>query len=105
MKKIRIVSLLFPPLGLVSLWCSGQIPLRRKIIGTIRLGLYSGIYAGVIVALLMCFTGLELEWRGGFPPVLTWHKTHPNYDLVEASRRIQPKTPAPSQTPGAQTDW
>jgi outer membrane protein assembly factor BamB len=105
MKKIRIVSLLFPPLGLLLLWRSGQAGLRRKIIGTFGLGLYSTIYAGAVAGLLMLCTGLELEWRGGFPPVLTWHKTHPDYDAVEASRRIQPKTPAPLRTPGAQADW
>jgi outer membrane protein assembly factor BamB len=105
MKKIRIVSLLFPPLGLVLLWRSDQVPARRKILGTVGLGLYAGLYAGVIVALLMLFTGLEMEWRGGFPPVLTWHKTHPDFDAVEASRRTQPKTSAPQPAPGAQADW
>ena len=105
MKKIRIVSLLFPPWGLILLWRSDQIALRRKILGAIGLGLYSGIYAGAVAALLMCFTGLELEWRGGFPPVLTWHKTHPDYNAVEASRRVQPATPATPQAPVAQVDW
>jgi outer membrane protein assembly factor BamB len=105
MKKIRIVSLLFPPLGLVFLWRSDQVALRRKIIGTIGLVLYSGIYAGAVAALLMLLTGLELEWRGGFPPVLTWHKTHPDYDAVEASRRTQNPAPVPPQTTSAQVDW
>jgi outer membrane protein assembly factor BamB len=105
MIKIRIATLLFPPLGLVLLWRSQQASWPRRILGTIGIGLYSVLYAGVILALLMWFTGLELEWRGGFPPVFTWHKTHPNYDAVEASRRTQPKTPAPAQTPVAQADW
>ena len=105
MKKIRIASLLFPPLGLVLLWRSDQVPLRRKIPGAAGIGFYSLLYAGAIIALLMRFTGLELEWRGGFPPVLTWRKTHPNYGAVEASRRTQPPSPAPPQTPGAQSDW
>jgi outer membrane protein assembly factor BamB len=105
MNKIRIASLLFPPWGLVLLWRSDQASLRRKILGTIGLGFYAGLYAGAVVALLMRFTGLELEWRGGFPPVLTWHKTHPNYDAVEASRRTLPATPAPPLAPLAQADW
>src|ERR1700678_4405842 len=102
MKKIRIASLLFPPLGLVLLWRSEPALLRRRILGTIGIGLYAALYAGGIVALLVHFTGLEWEWRGGFPPVLTWHKTKPNYDAVEASRRMQPKIPTPTQVPMAQ---
>ena len=105
MKKIRIVSLLFPPLGLVLLGRSRQIPPRRRILGAIGIGFYSVLYAAAVVGLLMWLTGLELEWRGGFPPVLTWRKTHPNYEAVEASRRAQSKTAARPQTPQARVCW
>jgi outer membrane protein assembly factor BamB len=105
MKKIRLASLLFPPLGLVLLWRSEPALVGRRILGTVGIGLYSALYAGGIVALLVHFTGLELEWRGGFPPVLTWHKTNPNYDAVEANRRMQSKIPAQTQVPVAQVDW
>jgi outer membrane protein assembly factor BamB len=105
MKKIRIVSLLFPPLGLVLLWRADQASLGRKILGTLGLGLYSVIYAGAVVAVLMRFTGLELEWRGGFPPVLTWHKSHPDYAAVEASRRALPAAPVSPTTSGAREEW
>jgi outer membrane protein assembly factor BamB len=105
MKRIRIASLLFPPLGLLLLWSSGQVGLGRKIFGTIGVGLYCLLYVVGMVALLMRFTGLEFEWRGGFPPVLTWHKTHPDYEAVEASRRAQPKIAVPPPAFGAQADW
>jgi outer membrane protein assembly factor BamB len=105
MKRIRIATLLFPPLGLVLLWRSEQVTLGRRILGTVGIGLFSVLYTGAMVALLVRFTGLELEWRGGFPPVFTWHKTHPNYDAVEASRRTQPKTPAPLPASLARVDW
>ena len=105
MKKIRLATLLFPPLGLVLLWRSEQPMRRSRILGTLGIGLYSIVYAGVIVAFLMQFTRLEMEWRGGFPPVLTWNKTHPNYDAVEASRRTQPKTAVPLLAPLAQSNW
>jgi len=105
MKKIRIVSLLFPPLGLVMLWRTDQVPLWRKFVGTIGVGFYSLLYAGAIVTLMMFFTGLEVEWRGGFPPVLTWHKTHPDYAAVEASRKAQPKPATPQPAPNAPADW
>jgi len=102
---VRITSFLFPPLGLILLWRGGQIRLRRKILGTIFLALYSVLYAGAVVALLMLWTGLAVEWRGGFPPVLTWHKTLPNYDAVEASRRAQARMPMPSEPPAIQAEW
>jgi outer membrane protein assembly factor BamB len=105
MKRIRIASLLLPPLGLFFLWSSRQIGLGRKILGTTGVALYSLIYAAGIMGLLVKFTGLELEWRGGFPPVLTWHKTHPDYEAVEASRKAQPKAPPPPLPSGAQADW
>ncbi len=105
MKRIRIASLFFPPLGLLLLWRSDQIPVRRKIFGTFGVGLYCLVYTAGVVAVLVRFTGLEMEWRGGFPPVLTWHKTHPNFEAVEASRRAQPKTPAPPLPSTAQVDW
>src|SRR5580658_5926850 len=105
MKRIRIASLLFPPLGLVWLWRSGDVGLGRKIFGTLGLGLYSLLYAGGVMYLLVRFTGLELEWRGGFPPVLTWHKTHPDYEAVEANRRAQAKAATPAPALGAQADW
>src|SRR5580698_4850986 len=105
MKKIRIASLLFPPLGLVLLWSSSEVGLGRKILGTVGVGLYSLLYAGGILVLLVKFTGLEFEWRGGFPPVLTWRKTHPDYEAVEASRKAQPKAAAPPALPSsAQAD-
>ncbi len=105
MKKIRIASLLFPPLGLVLLWSSGQVGLGRKILGTVGVGLYSLLYVGGILVLLVKFTGLELEWRGGFPPVLTWRKTHPDYEAVEASRKAQPKAAPPPLPSSAEADW
>jgi outer membrane protein assembly factor BamB len=105
MKKIRIATLLFPPLGLLLLWGSGQASLRRKIFGTLGVMLYSLLYAAGVVALLMWRTGLEMEWRGGFPPVLTWHKTHPDFAAVEANRRAQSKTPAPLSASDPHVDW
>ena len=105
MKKIRISTLLFPPLGLFLLWRSPQTTVTRRILGTFGILLYALIYVGGIVALLMFTTGLEMEWQGGFPPVLTWHKTHPNYHAVEASRRAQTNAPAAQLAPVAIAAW
>jgi outer membrane protein assembly factor BamB len=87
--RIRLATLLLPPLGLVMLWRHREITRRRKILGTLGVVLFSILYAALVVFLLIQFAGLEVEWRGGFPPVLTWSKTKPDYDAVEAHRARQ----------------
>ncbi|MBA4147104.1 MAG: PQQ-like beta-propeller repeat protein [Verrucomicrobia bacterium] len=86
MKKVRFASYLFPPLGLLYLWNSPELRLRKKIFGTLGVLLYSIIYLAAVIFLLTLFTPLGIEWRGGFPPVLTFTKTLPNFDAVEAHR-------------------
>jgi len=95
LNAVRVATLLLPLLGLILLWRSSQISRGRKFFGTVGLCLFSILHAAVIVLLLMRFTGLEIEWRGGFPPVLTWQKTKPNYHAVEASRKAQRKSVQP----------
>ena len=104
LRTVRICTLLCPPLGLILLWRARELGLGRKILGTIFIPLYSLLYAAALIALLLRFSTLEIEWRGGFPPVLTWHKTHPDYAALEASRRAPPKTPI-ALTPSAAADW
>jgi outer membrane protein assembly factor BamB len=86
LKRIRLATLLLPPLGLVMLWRSGELKLKRKLLGTLGALLYSILYASLIIFILMQTVGLEIEWRGGFPPVLTFAKTKPDYAAVEAHR-------------------
>jgi outer membrane protein assembly factor BamB len=89
LNRIRLVTLLLPPAGLWLLWRGRGFTLRRKLLGTLGALGYSLIYLAGIVLLLMRFAGLEVEWRGGFPPVLTFHKTKPDIRAVEAHRATQ----------------
>ena len=99
LKRIRLATLLLPPLGLVMLWRSGELRLKRKLLGTLGVLLYSLIHATLIVFILMQVAGLEIEWRGGFPPVLTFAKTKPDYAAVEAHReRVKQTSAALSNT-------
>jgi outer membrane protein assembly factor BamB len=61
--------------------------LRSKLLGTLGLAFYSLLYAGVIIFLLIRFTGLQVEWRGGYLPRLTWQKTRTDFDALERSRQ------------------
>lgn len=88
MKRIRLHTLWFPPLGLWLLWRNREVGWGRKLFGTIGIGLYTIIYAVMIVGLLMA-VGMQWEFRGGMFPYLTFRKTLPNYEALEASRRTQ----------------
>jgi len=89
LNRILFSTLLFPPLGLWLLWRDREFKFGRKLLGTFGALFYSVLYAASIVLLLMQFTPLEVEWRGGFPPVLTFGKTKPDYLAVEAHRTRQ----------------
>jgi outer membrane protein assembly factor BamB len=67
------------------LWRS-SVKVWRKTLGTFGILLYSLLYAAVVIWLLVRFTGLEVEWRGGYVPRLTYHKTKPDYDALERHR-------------------
>lgn len=85
---LRAGTLLLPPVGLFLLW-KGTRGLGRKLFGTLGILLYCLPYSALVVWGLINFTRLQVEWRGGFPPVLTYSKTLPNYDAVEKSRAKQ----------------
>jgi hypothetical protein len=91
---LRLSTWLPPPLGLILLW-RGSRSLGRKLFGSLGILLYCLPYSAFIIWLLIRFTGLQVEWRGGFPPVLTYSKTLPNYDAVERHRAQQTKSPVP----------
>jgi outer membrane protein assembly factor BamB len=89
LNRVRLSTLLFPPLGLWLLWRNREFKFGRKLLGTVGALFYSALYAAGIVLLLMQFTPLEVEWRGGFPPVLTFAKTKPDYRMLETHRTRQ----------------
>jgi outer membrane protein assembly factor BamB len=99
LNRIRLATLLFPPAGLLLLWRSNATGLWRKLVGTLGILLYSLLYAALVVLALMQFAGLEIEWRGGFPPVLTFRKTRPDYAAVEAHRARQTNQPSTPPAP------
>ena len=107
LNRIRLASYLFPPAGLIVLWRTHDLHIGRKIAGTAGILLYSIIYAVAMVLLFMRFGGLEMEWRGGFPPVLTFNKTVPNYAAVEQDRASKHKQKAitPTATTNSTVYW
>ena len=101
-----------PPLGFVILWLSPQ-RLPRKLLGTLGILLYSLVYTALIIWVLIETTGLQVEWRGGYVPALTYHKTVPNYEAVERHRASHSSASSVSDastlqrfnTPTQQTYW
>ncbi|MBI3878147.1 MAG: PQQ-like beta-propeller repeat protein, partial [Verrucomicrobia bacterium] len=90
--KLRLATLAFPPLGLIYLWRTPR-GVARKILGTIGVTLYSLLYAAAMLAMLVKFHALEIEWFGGTGPRLVHRRTRPNFDALEANRRSQTNAP------------
>ena len=86
--QLRLATLVLPPLGLVLLYRSGY-GVWRKLLGTVGIALYSLLYAALICWILVRSGRLEVEWRGGYVPALTSHKTSPDYDSLERHRAKQ----------------
>lgn len=101
---LLILTLLFPPAGLFYLWRSDKFSKRNKIRGTVYIVLFCFIYAAAVIWLLMRFAGLQMEWKGGFPPVLTFQKTVPDYETLERHRTTATNAPPPTQLEGS-TYW
>jgi outer membrane protein assembly factor BamB len=92
-KAIRIATYLLPPLGLILLWRSSLVGWARKIFGTILILLLSLLYLGAVPGFLFYVAGIDIvEWRGGYMPVITFSKTLPDYNRLEASRATQAKS-------------
>jgi outer membrane protein assembly factor BamB len=100
LKAVRIATYLFPPLGLILLWRSNQIRRRAKVFGTLYIPAYTLIYLCGLLVCLTCFLGIDLvEWRGGYLPRITFSKTVPNYDQLEANRALQSKAAKTNSAP------
>lgn len=94
---LRVASLFVPFLGLILLWRSPR-RLGRKLWYSAGLVLYGIVYLALIILVLLKYGGAELEWRGGYVPVLTWNKTVTDLTALESSRAAQPKHLAPAST-------
>ncbi|HUR47434.1 MAG TPA: PQQ-binding-like beta-propeller repeat protein [Candidatus Saccharimonadales bacterium] len=86
LNQIRSAALIFPPLGLVWLWASRQVSVLRKILGTCGIAAYSLLYIALFIFLMVRFAGMETEFRGGYIPYFTFHKTKPDFSALEANR-------------------
>jgi len=94
---LRLATLVFPPLGLLLLW-RGQQTIGKKLLATFGILLFCIPYLALVIFLLIRFTGLQIEWRGGYIPSLTWQPTAPDYDKLEQSRAQQAKLTQGSTT-------
>lgn len=101
MRRLVLTGLWCPVLGLIRLWRRPDLRRSAKLLGTVGLGLYSIVWAGAIAGVLMLL-GLRVEFRGGRMPTLTFRKTLPDFQALDASRSRQrqaalPAAPHPPQ--------
>lgn len=97
----RVLALVAPPVGFLLLWTTPGYRLWQKILGSVGLGLYTVLYAGLIIGIGMESGWWEVEWRGGDYPVIVSRRSGPNPDLLEAHRKAQAQLPPPRLDPAA----
>jgi outer membrane protein assembly factor BamB len=105
LNQVRVASLLLPPVGLLWLWASNSFALRKKLLGTLGIVSYSILYGALWIFLLVHFAGMEVEFRGGYLPYFTFHKTKPDYQALEANRAARRGKTAISESKGLSSYW
>ncbi len=90
--KLRLGTLLFPPLGLFLLWRTPR-SVARKVFGTLGIGLYTVVYLVALGFLAVKLHLAEIDWKGGTGPRLVHHRTKPDFDALEANRRAHTNAP------------
>ena len=96
--KRSLQGTLIPPLGLVRAWRNPSSGWGRKVLASLVLLLVSLIYLALFIGLLVLGGVISLEWRGGFPPVLTFHETVPDYEALETHRETIATAPPAAST-------
>jgi len=97
---VLLVSILFPPLGLVLVWKQS----RGRVVGRLMASL--GI-AVLTIAHLVVLWGMRIEMSGGLRPMLTFDNPERRYQQIEESRVNEPAAeaaaavdnPAPADPP------
>jgi outer membrane protein assembly factor BamB len=104
-RAVRFTALLFPPAGLILLWLARGISAGRKVFASVVILLYGVIYTALILTVLWKFFGMQYEFRGSGVPALTWRKTLPDYQKLEASRSSQKQAAATNVSSGGSAYW
>ena len=100
-----IAAVLLPFVGLV-LFRRGKRTRFRRFLFLCTMLLQVTVCGAIIILLLIQYGNLELEWRGGYVPVLTWKKTKTDMAALAASR-AKPVAPAKTATvsPVGKANW
>ncbi len=101
----RVLTLVFPPLGLALLWTNRNLTRCWKgFEGTLILLYLIPYVVGLVLAL--DWLGLvAVEWKGGFGPSVVWHKTKPNYLELELHRTAHQTDPGGAASSSSPAYW
>jgi outer membrane protein assembly factor BamB len=103
----RLIALVCPPLGLLLVWSDANCSRRRRVVATAGILVYCPFYAALLIWLAVLAGVADIEWEGGFGPSIVWHKTTPDYLVLERNRQsqrehgtvpVRPDEPAPYWT-------
>ncbi len=82
----RVLTFVFPPLGLGLLWSNRNLSRWWKVFEGALILVYLIPYVAGLVLALDWLGILAVEWKGGFGPSVVLHKTKPNYLELELHR-------------------
>src|SRR5579883_2618147 len=100
-----IVALFVLP-ALLLLLRRGRRTFFKKFLSAFSALLLVLVCASWVILFLLKYGGLEMEWRGGYVPVVTWRKTKPDFAALEKSRLQQAKlAPAPETNSSIHANW
>ncbi len=101
-----MVAAVLLPFVAMLIWRRGKPSKKRTFFFISAILLQGAVCAAIIAMLLVQFGALELEWRGGYVPVLTWAKTKTDLAALARSRATPAKpTGARAVAPGAGARW
>lgn len=91
---------------IVFLLRGGARTRKKQFASVVASALLGLVFGAIAILLLIRYGGLEMEWRGGYVPVLTWKKTKPDFDALARDRAKQAKLPlAAAVTTHGETVW
>src|ERR1051325_5421183 len=109
--RIRLVVILLVATFLVLPAClmlvrRGARTRLKRFLFVSAAGLLALTCSALVILLLLRFGVLELEWRGGYVPVLTQKKTKADFDALDRNRAAQGQSEtAPLMAGRAGANW
>jgi outer membrane protein assembly factor BamB len=99
-----IIAAILLPL-IIFLLRRGKRTWFKRSLGCTAIFFLMVVYTAFVLLFLIHIDVLEMEWRGGYVPIVTRHKTKADFAALERSRAEQAKTLPAIETNHLDADW